>query len=543
MLAITVAVFGGISFVVLGELRSNAPAPQADLVLQQEGTRAVLVHRGGEAIALSNGELVLNVDGFEVRYDLTAVADQVADGRTWRIGDSLCLSGPSPPDPSRSCLLQERTILGAAVIASSTLLADEGERGEFSVCPLDGTAPTVAAWTLSPADVLSTTTGAVTVTATLADDCVGIDDSVAPSLAFRIDDGSGPSYTTVGAMAPLGANQWSADVPAQSWNLLGGQTLGLQVSGMQDLNGNLAASPGSQDELIEAVTLITYVSAHTDTAGSVAAFAAAQDGDDGGAEATVLEGATGSSPLTLAANGVSSRTTAQWSGTANTFLDDASYATTTSANRDLQLTLVNPTLSTGTITAVTLRADVSILGQNGADGFTLGACFDNTCGTTSPTRTATSSDSQIEWIVTSARPGGGSWTWTDIQDLEVRLTSIRAGATGETWRVDQAWVEVAFTPAYTLDVTMDLAGVPDGSSETLELVYRTAGETFEVQVWNGASYTTRGTLSSASVATFTHALTTAEYNGGAPRIRLVDLTPTSTTQGSLLLDTVRVVTL
>lgn len=66
-------------------------------------------------------------------------------------------------------------------------------------------------------------------------------------------------------------------------------------------------------------------------------------------------------------------------------------------------------------------------------------------------------------------------------------------------------------------------GVPAGTTHTLELRARTTGEPFDVQVWNGATWTTRGTVSAAAPAwdAISHGLTVDEWNGGTVRTRFV----------------------
>lgn len=70
---------------------------------------------------------------------------------------------------------------------------------------------------------------------------------------------------------------------------------------------------------------------------------------------------------------------------------------------------------------------------------------------------------------------------------------------------------------------LQVPGVPPGTTHTLELRARTSAEPFDVQVWNGASWTTRGTVATASPSwgTLTHGLTAGEWNGGAVRVRFV----------------------
>jgi hypothetical protein len=67
-------------------------------------------------------------------------------------------------------------------------------------------------------------------------------------------------------------------------------------------------------------------------------------------------------------------------------------------------------------------------------------------------------------------------------------------------------------------------GVPVGSTHTLEVRARTTGEPFDVQVWDGATWTTRASAAAAAPAwgNASHGLTAAEWNGGTVRVRFVD---------------------
>lgn len=548
MLAVTVSVFGGLSVVVLNEVRSADAPPQADLAFVADGNRAVLVHRGGEDVLLSDGFVLLNANGAELRYDLSAFAAQTADGRHWRIGETLCLSGPSPPDPLRTCLLEDVPILGATVVAGGGLVADEGERGgDAGPCPLDDNGPTVpGAWSFDPADVLSTTSGAVTVRFTATDDCAGVDEAVLPVLRYRINDGSGPAYSSAGAMASEGGGVFSGTVPAQSWNVLGGQTLQVYATGLQDTLGNVGADTAVQDEPIDAVTLITYVSAATATTGTVGALAPAQDDADSEA-ATLLEEAGTLQPAGTGGpskfSGSAQAATGAPTGAANVLASDNTAAEFTVGGQAIEVSGFDLPANADAVTALTIgfegRRDSAGGGTSPAlrIDYKIGAGAYNNAPTATTITATTDTD--------HTRTLSGTFTVADVEAMTVRLTY--STDTNRNPFVDHVFATVTYTTAaqttYSMDIQLDFAGVADGAGETLDLRYRTAGDTYDVQVWNGASYASRGTLSlTGAFSTFTHQLTAAEYNGGAPRIRLVDLTPSGTTAGSLQLDYARVVT-
>lgn len=504
-----------------------------------------------------------------VRADITdncaGVNTTVAPHLWYRINDggnpaytdlgAMSLTGPSQwsgdiPDPTWANHQDE--VLEYYVAGMQDLNGNSGDSPVRSdtiqagdPCATETNPPTVNTWTQTPNDVNTQTSGAVTVEAILTDDCAGVDESVDPDLFYRVNDGSDPAYASV-AMTRTATDTWQADIPDQGWNGLSGDTLEYYVGGMTDLNGNVGDSTVQQDA-IQFVLVYTYVDSFTATSGTVSSFANAQSASDSSAVATITEAGTagGSTTATLDANAVDGLTSG-WSNGANGFSSDDSRATSTNSGARLQYGLADPGVSSGTITSVVIRAEVSISGYNN-DAFTLYACFDGTCNAGS-TVSGSGSDVVRSYDVTSARPGGGSWSWSDINNLELRIDTVQNSGGGPpqdgTWRVDHAFAEVTYQgQTYDTDVRMDFSGVPIGLGYQLELRYRTSGDTFNVQVWNGLSWTTRGaTLNSGTLDTWSYSLTASEYQLGSPRVRFVDNTPAGTTQGSLELDYVRVLT-
>jgi FlaG/FlaF family flagellin (archaellin) len=548
MLAVTVSVFGGLSIVVLAEIRSNDPPPQADLAFTADGDRAVLTHQGGEPIPLEGSFLLLNVNGAEIRYDLTEVADQTSDGRFWRIGETLCLSGPDPADPAIPCLVDGLPILGVAIVAGGGLLADEGERGaDAGPCPLDNDAPTVPApLAFSPSDVLSTTTGTVAVSLTATDDCAGMDDAVAPLLFYRINDGSDPAFTALGAMANAGPGQWTGTVPSQSWNLLGGQTLQVYASGATDLNGNAAGATATETEDIDAVILETYVTAATANPGTAEPLADAQD--DGGAAMAVTEGGTLVPAGTAGPTMFSGTTQVGSTGVVspqNVLASDNARTELADLNNAVEVSGFDLPTDAATVTAISIGFEGLREGTSGTPQVRL----DYKVGTGAyvlgtPATVSATTDTEYN------QPVSGTFSVADIEAMTVRV--ILTTNDNRDPFVDHVFVRVTYTTAayttYRLDAALEFAGTADGSRETLQLRYTTSGDTFEVQVWDAvaSAFVARGTLSSATFTTFEYQLVDNgaidEYNGGAPRIRLVDLAPSGTTQGSLQIDYARMVT-
>lgn len=475
MLAITITVFAGISVGVLSYFRSQPQAPHVEIDVVAQGDNYLLVHKGGEDVPLADGSIIVNVGGTP---QTIRVADLRAagylNGEFWRTGQSVCLAGPSTP--SRTCYIDtavnaDPDIRGSAVILNSHTVAFNGvlnggtPRGS---CVSDAQAPTVSAWLQSPSDVGTLTTGAVTVTIDVVDNCIGPSATVAPHLYWRINDGSSPAFLDAGASTSAGTARWRASLPAQAWSTLSGKTLEYYMSPLQDTNGNSGNSPVQADIIEVPGTVYTYVSSATMVTGAVSSFFNAQSSSDGGASAAVAEG-----PVTavLEADGVNAaHTNPSWLSPVLASGSDDQWATEQTQADLLQLTLASPPGPGGAITALRLSAEVSVLGQSGSDGFTLRACFDALCGTESGTLSPGSTDTTVSFDATAARPGGGSWRWADLAGLEVRLSPVRANPSGETWRVDHASATVTYAP-----VAATLA--PDGVTSFVSWSDATLGYT------------------------------------------------------------------
>jgi len=132
-----------------------------------------------------------------------------------------------------------------------------------------------------------------------------------------------------------------------------------------------------------------------------------------------------------------------WTSPTSAYASDDVWATRNQANKIVRLGLSNPTAS-GAVTSVVVRAEVSILDTTPPpnDGFKLAACILATCGTESAVLAGASSDVTISFDVTGLRPGGGAWTWTELNDLEIQVRSSAVGGPDGTWRIDRVWAEV-----------------------------------------------------------------------------------------------------
>lgn len=446
MLGITVAVFTAFAVVVLSSVTSAPRAPRAELGVLQEGSSYLLVNHGGEAVELGGGHIVLNVGGTPRTVPLStfAAAGYVGSG-TWTAGQSICIAGPSTA--TRTCYIDTASqpnpdVRGVAIVVEDAALAMAGvlSGGASEACSTDTQAPT-ALWVQAPSDVSVATVGAVTVTATASDDCSGVDPGVTPSLSWRLEDGSGVAYTNAGPMQAVGAGTWRGTIPAQAWSSSAGKTLQYRAGPLADLAGN-SGTTAARSDFVQPIGSIQFPTAYQAIAGTVSGFAAAQSSSDAGATATLAEAAQA---LRLAASGVDTALTgANWQSPSLALGSDDAWATATSPGQNLQLALADPPAIAGPITQVLLVAEGSVVGASSGDGFGLRACLAASCGTQSGTLAASATDGTVQFDVTAARPGGGSWTWADLANLELQVQSVRSNPSGETWRVDDAYAIVSY---------------------------------------------------------------------------------------------------
>jgi flagellin-like protein len=458
MLGITITVFAGVSVAVLAYFQANPHPPRADLAAVADANAGsyLVTNQGGESVSTAGLQLTVNRNG--VLTSLTPAFLLAQLGPTWDVGETVCVAAA---DASTGACQFDTTqpIQGFYAVSGNSVVASQGTLPASSAgsCLTDTAPPTVLTWSRNPSDVTAATTGAVAITALLTDGCLGVDQATNPTLNWVVG-GSAPASSsgyTATTMTKTAANTWQASV-TQTWAAKGGQTLFYYLSGQKDAGGNAQANTpnGVQSEAVDLVGTSTFVATSTPTLGSVTNFANAQSATDGGTVARVAEAAAS---VNLNANGVDGAQTAGWTSAASATASDGAWATTGSPGQAIQVTLADPAGSTASITQVVLYADVSILGQGGADGFDLKPCLLTVCGTSAGTTLlATASTTTISRDVTSARPGGGTWAWSDITNLEAALTSVRANPTGETWRVDNVYAVVTYAPiAQTL--------LPDGA--------------------------------------------------------------------------------
>lgn len=327
---------------------------------------------------------------------------------------------------------------------------------------------------------------------------------------------------------------------------LGGATCLIQLPG--SIGGTLSCTTAcTYDTSACLLGTYTYVDAFDAHNGTVTNFANAKSAADGEAFATFSEEGYAGSQQTLTLNANEVVSSGAWTLVDQTYTSDDLKATVTSEST-FQVGVQN-TSASGAISSIVVRVEQNIVGVSGNDGFSVLATNGTTDGTACSLEPGTTLDAYLECNITDRRPGGGTWTFADINNTRVKVSSTRQGALPTSWNVDHVALVINYTPPteYTMNITTNFTGVPSGVAYTLEIRYNVTGDTFTVYVWDNSSQTfiNRGTLNSTTTAVFTYVLETVlanEYNGGEPVIRFVDATPRGTTQGTLRIDYERIAT-
>ncbi len=537
LVGITVVTMMGLAFVIYNQ-EGPPDRTHADLTLKLQpgaggwGTgdeEIVITHTGGEKL-LSEFTTIRTVIGAAVtEYTGGALGAGFADGKltigeAWTAMDTITASSQVAVD----------IIVDGD--QSSLLFSASSSPDLGGSCTTDITPPTVSLWVQAPADVNGMTNGTVTVRATLSDACTGVDPLVTPGFFYRVNDGTNPAWTNAGPMTSLGLDRWESTIPDLLWSTHPNEQLQYYVSGMADAAGNSGSSIVRSDN-IEAVLAITYVNSYTPGPGTISNFANLQAFDD--LNGTISEGLVAGTTLFLDADSVLAND--GFNDAANGYASDDAYAWVSADGRTIRYGLEAPPPSGGTITAVNVHLEGHITNY-GNDQWRLKACLSGLCNA-GGTYSGSATDTTVTLNATTDRPGGGAWTWGDLADLEIWVNTQKSGGRDGTWKIDKAWAEIdSDGSTYQVDMVTDFLGVTAGSNYTLQMLYRVAGDTFDVQVYDSGIWTTRGASLTAATATlWTYKLQGTEYNGGAPSVRFLDHTNDGT-QGTIILDYIRVVT-
>jgi hypothetical protein len=109
------------------------------------------------------------------------------------------------------------------------------------------------------------------------------------------------------------------------------------------------------------------------------------------------------------------------------------------------------------------------------------------------------------------------------------------------FELDMVWIEETASTK-RLDVRYDWLSVPAAGSHDLRIEGRVQGESVDVLILTPpATWSRRLTLASMTDAVVSYTLTDAEFNGGSPSVRFVDVDPSDTSASKLWLDHVRLV--
>lgn len=238
-----------------------------------------------------------------------------------------------------------------------------------------------------------------------------------------------------------------------------------------------------------------------------------------------------------------------WDNSTDVLAWDGNFTTATNQKRKLRLDFEDQSPNLNNIKEVLLKARVRIDGGDGDDQFGARSYLGSQ---SSSQQAVTVPADQVEVIAfnfTSSHPkGNATWSWKDINSLEVEFESLKGSGPGpQDWNIDHAWLEVTHKaePSYVLDAEGLFDDVVSGSSYTLEIRHRTDGEDFTVQVWNFSTDTwgPAQTLSNSTLSNWTYDLDpSTELEAQDVLVRLADASGGDPDQSHLELAYARVVT-
>lgn len=432
---------------------------------------------------------------------------------------------------------------GSQLVAATRIVA--GSQGGGALCLGDTQAPT-GSFAQSPADVDSLTAGPVTVTLTVSDNCSGVDEASVPTLFWCVAVACTvpTSYSSI-VMADTGTRTWAANIPSHTWftEAMAGKSLRYYATTMADLNGNVGQT-GVQTDLVNLVVNYVYVASASADTGAVSDFTNAQQGSAGdGALADLVEGGV-SAPGGSAGPTNFAGTTATTGGALNptrVLASDDSRAEFDDSGDFIEVSGFDLPANAATVSSVSLGVE----GRRATGGnndpqlrldYKLGPSGTYVLGSQQTISGTTDAD------FTQSVAAGLSVA--QVESMVVRV--FYQTDTNRNPLVDHVFLRVTYVVAtetqYRMDIDLEWDGVVPGASNTLELRYRVTGDTYLVQAWNFVTLSWRtcaGSLTSATLATYTCALVANEIDAGDVIVRVTDATPTSTTQGHLYLDHAR----
>ncbi len=548
LVAITVS-----SFIGLGLLIASLPGPpdQLHASLKTEvhpgpdqlwgtGDEQIRIrHMFGESIDEFGSSVIITQNGVAKRIsdvDL-AFTDGFLDlGETWsyqqpmNFNDQITISFAVPHGGG------SRLLSSISVVTGQTSCVD------------DETPPT-AVFSQEPANLEALTgLSPLNVTAFLIDTCNPVDETANPTLEFNLGLGS-PLV-----MTPQGGNVWTASIqpPVGGWATVATQTLNYQAKGMADVLGNVGNSAVASDYIEPIPPTRTYVDSAVNIIGTHTNLDAAKNPDDLNAAAILTEGPGGGTGGTVTLYGNTVVYSQDWESPdrAADGLNNKYAKYKQSVSSPLELSLPDAAPSSNQILRVVVKGS-GYINNHVNDGWQLNACTAGGCTQVSGVLAATKqpTESTFSYDITNKRPGGGPWTWTDINQLTVRaypkvvFDPVKFNQNDGDWLLNALWAEVDHGPGYDMNIEFHWQGIPASANHNLELNYLVDGGSFRVQIWDsGAStwYDRGSVLNSASLQPWTLAINANEWNNGDTKIRFRSLQNDPGTPANLHIEYARV---
>ncbi len=558
------------SFAALGLLVSNIPPPpdnvHAEIAVAVKpgpdqswstGDEILEVrHIYGEAIPQDGSTIIIDVNGASQKI---RAGDLAFSGGTLDIGEHW----------SRTMLFNFNDHITLTLIAprgsgTSVLTSTAVVTGETS-CTTDNDPPH-AIITQVPGNIDALLgNGSADIKALLVDICSNVDPFVSPILEYWFGNENRASIV----MEPAGpVDTWKALVPPPEgdWGNRFNQELHYRIVDLVDDLGNVGNSPVQTDLVEPPPPTYYYVANNTPILGETVNFANMKSAADAGATGQLREAlpAGGTKTTNLYGQSLSlvpGHSNAKWDKAAS-ILGNHGQETKYKHDDDpsvnyLRVQMADSLLNSDQIISVkvvlTGKTNPDDALTNNDDGWRLQVCWTgqtvtgSTCSQKSGVLTSTTPDASgpITYDISNRRPGGGTWKWADINDLDVLINGqIVNGIRDGDWVASTIRLEIVSGPGYGMEqeLTWDVAptiSTPGG----LEIRYLTSQGQFQVEVWDWSANTwnarTSKPLGSLTMATWSDALSGNEWNFGDVKIRVVSLQTDNTKQALVHVDYAR----
>lgn len=499
-----------------------------------------VLHRGGPALHAEHTRIRIEVGGDASTYEGASLGSAFDDG-TFTIGERWRKNLTVHPGENvavRIILTEPRS----RVISDAQLKAGVGD------CDDDKAPPYLEALSQDPSDLDSGHAGAVTVTATLQDACVGVDANATPHLEYRV--GNGSTFQDAGAMTKISTTSWRGEIPepTDGWASHENKTLTYHLDPIEDLANNTGTSENTTDHIQPgqpAAGTLTYATDHVAFSGTVDGFTNLQNASDQGAAANLTENATGTGPVTSEIYGTAHSSSGATAPGNATGAPDDGHATLPSEKDWIGVTGFNTFQGAIQTVEIAFEGHANGTANGGEDELELAYEISGTPGATTRTYNLTelgTTDGNPRYVNVT---GDRAWTWTDVSNLLVKGTYNKQQAEDAAdLHIDALWTRVTYEdPGWNLSVEMNVTSLPSASTHELELRYNTTGEAFHVQVFNAsdAAWHERGpALTATNRTNWSIALDDAEVTNGTVDLRLIDDAADASQQDRLSLDYARV---